>query len=58
VARDYFEAGRALRHAGRDAAVVALEEVGLFDYLAASADETSGSVGRCPQPFPPTPIAI
>jgi hypothetical protein len=41
VARGYVEAGRALRQARRDAAVVALEEVGLFDYLAASADETA-----------------
>jgi sugar diacid utilization regulator len=41
VARGYVEAGRALRQAGSDAPVVALEEVGLFDYLAASADETA-----------------
>ena len=41
VARGYVEAGRALRQAGGDAPVVALEEVGLFDYLAASADETA-----------------
>jgi PucR C-terminal helix-turn-helix domain/GGDEF-like domain len=41
VARGYVEAGQALRRAGGDAAVVALEEIGLFDYLAASADDTA-----------------
>jgi DNA-binding PucR family transcriptional regulator len=38
IARGYAEARLALRHAEP---VAALEEIGLFDYLAASADETA-----------------
>jgi hypothetical protein len=40
VGRGYAEAGSALRHTGPDSAVVALEDVSLFDYLAAGADDT------------------
>jgi hypothetical protein len=42
LARGYGEATRALRHAGPAAAVVALEEISLFDYLAEAADESAG----------------
>jgi hypothetical protein len=41
VGRAYGEAERALRHAGPGAPAIALEEVPLFDYLAAAADETA-----------------
>jgi PucR C-terminal helix-turn-helix domain/GGDEF-like domain len=41
LARGYGEAGRALRHAGDDQAVVALQDVALLDYLAAGADDTA-----------------
>lgn len=41
LARGYGEATRALRLAGTDSAVVALEEVPLLDYLASGADETA-----------------
>jgi sugar diacid utilization regulator len=44
LARGYGEAGGALRHAGhagRGAAVVALQDVALIDYLAAAADDTA-----------------
>jgi sugar diacid utilization regulator len=41
VGRGYSEAGRALRHAGDATAVVALEEISLFDYLAEAADDTA-----------------
>jgi hypothetical protein len=40
LGRGYGEAGRALRHTGPDAAVVALEELSLFEYLAGAADDT------------------
>jgi DNA-binding PucR family transcriptional regulator len=41
VARAHGEAARALRHTDRDNRVVALEEIGLRDYLAEGADETA-----------------
>ena len=41
VARGYGEAERALRHVDGDAAVVALEEVPLFEYLTEGADDTA-----------------
>jgi DNA-binding PucR family transcriptional regulator len=41
LARGYGEAGRAALHATNGAAVVALQEIALFDYLASSADETA-----------------
>ena len=41
LARGYGEAGRALRHAGADSPVVALQDIGLLDYLAAGADDTA-----------------
>jgi sugar diacid utilization regulator len=41
LARGYGEAARALRHAGDDAAVVALQDVALLDYLASDADDTA-----------------
>jgi DNA-binding PucR family transcriptional regulator len=41
LARGYGEAGGALRHAGDGAAVVALQDVALIDYLAAAADDTA-----------------
>jgi hypothetical protein len=41
LARGYGEAGGALRHAGHGAAVVALQDVALIDYLAAAADDTA-----------------
>jgi sugar diacid utilization regulator len=41
LARGYGEARRALGLAGTDAAVVALEEVPLLDYLASGADDTA-----------------
>jgi PucR C-terminal helix-turn-helix domain/GGDEF-like domain len=41
LGRGYGEAARALRHAGDDAAVVALQDIALVDYLASEADETA-----------------
>jgi hypothetical protein len=41
VARGYGEAERALRHAGEERPVVALQEVGLLAYLTSSADDTA-----------------
>ena len=41
IARGYGEAARALRHADADRAVVALEEIPLFEYLTAGADDTA-----------------
>jgi PucR C-terminal helix-turn-helix domain/GGDEF-like domain len=41
LARGYGEAGRALRHAGTDGPVVALQDIALLDYLATGADDTA-----------------
>ncbi len=41
VARGYDEATRALRHATGEGVAVALEDIGLLDYLAAGADATA-----------------
>jgi hypothetical protein len=41
LARGYGEAGRALRQARGGAAVVAMEEIPLLDYLSAAADDTA-----------------
>jgi len=41
LARGYGEARRALRLAGTDAGVIAIDEVPLIDYLASGADETA-----------------
>jgi PucR C-terminal helix-turn-helix domain/GGDEF-like domain len=41
LARGYGEAARALRHADGAAAVVALEEISLFEYLTEAADDTA-----------------
>jgi sugar diacid utilization regulator len=41
LARGYGEAGGALRHAGDGAAVVALQDVALIDYLVEAADDTA-----------------
>jgi sugar diacid utilization regulator len=41
LARGYAEAGAALRHAGEDRTVVALQDIALLEYLAAGADDTA-----------------
>jgi PucR C-terminal helix-turn-helix domain/GGDEF-like domain len=41
VARGYGEAERAMRHASDERPVMALQDVGLLDYLAESADDTA-----------------
>ena len=41
LGRGYVEARRALSHAGAGERVVLLEDIPLFDYLAATADETA-----------------